>query len=111
MLRNGSRGDEVMALQKSLSAMGFDAGTADGIFGPKTEAAVKACQEKCGVTADGIWGPASQAAFDKLQAAAKPGIQDMLESGKEEAKGGIQDMLEAGREAAADVKPDTPNVQ
>lgn len=96
MLKNGSRGDEVTALQKSLSAMGFDAGTADGIFGQKTEAAVKACQEKCGVAADGIWGPASQAAFDKLQAAAKPGIQDMLE---------------AGREAAADAKPDTGNVQ
>ena len=96
MLKSGSRGDEVRYLQESVSGMGFDAGTADGIFGPKTEAAVTACQEKCRVTADGIWGPASQAAFAKLQAAAKPGIQDMLDS---------------GREAEADVKPDTPNGQ
>ena len=69
MLKNGSKGDEVMALQKSLMAMGLNPGTADGVFGAKTEAAVKACQEKCGVTADGIWGPGSQAAFDKMKAA------------------------------------------
>ena len=110
MLKNGSRGDEVMELQKSLTFMGFDAGTADGIFGPKTEAAVKACQEKCGVAADGIWGPASAAAFEELKSS-KGGVQDMLSGGAEEAKGGIQDMLNSGREAAADVKPDPPNVQ
>jgi peptidoglycan hydrolase-like protein with peptidoglycan-binding domain len=68
MLKNGSQGEEVTALQKSLMAMGINPGSADGIFGPKTEAAVKQCQDRCGVTADGIWGPASQAAFDRMKA-------------------------------------------
>jgi peptidoglycan hydrolase-like protein with peptidoglycan-binding domain len=49
-------------------AMGINPGSIDGVFGPKTEAAVKQCQERCGVTADGIWGPGSQAAFDKKKA-------------------------------------------
>lgn len=68
MLKNGSRGEEVTALQKSLMAMGINPGSTDGVFGPKTEAAVKQAQERCGVTADGIWGPGSQAAFDKMKA-------------------------------------------
>ena len=36
--------------------------TQDGIWGPKTEAAVKAFQSRHGLTADGIWGPKSDAA-------------------------------------------------
>ena len=68
MLRNGSQGEEVTALQKSLMAMGINPGSTDGVFGPKTEAAVKQAQERCGVAADGIWGPGSQAAFDKMKA-------------------------------------------
>ena len=68
MLKNGSQGEEVSALQKSLMAMGINPGSTDGVFGAKTEAAVKQAQERCGVTADGIWGPGSQAAFDKMKA-------------------------------------------
>ena len=68
MLKNGSRGEEVTALQKSLMAMGINPGSTDGVFGAKTEAAVKQAQERCGVTADGIWGSGTQAAFDKIKA-------------------------------------------
>ncbi|NND01726.1 MAG: peptidoglycan-binding protein [Acidimicrobiia bacterium] len=104
MLRNGSQGDEVMALQKSLMAMGMNPGTPDGIFGPKTEAAVKQAQERGGVTADGIWGPASQAAFDEMKAKMSgAGLE------KEESSGGIQDMLKSSKEAAADAAPDLPD--
>lgn len=39
--------------------------TADGIWGPKTEAAVKAFQKKHGLGVDGIWGPKSDAAAFK----------------------------------------------
>ena len=49
MLESGSKGAQVGALQKALMAGGISPGSIDGVFGPKTEAAVKRCQERCGV--------------------------------------------------------------
>lgn len=51
-LRKGSRGSEVKQLQTLLVYV-----AADGIFGAKTEAAVKAFQTAHNLTADGIVGP------------------------------------------------------
>ncbi|WNG41343.1 peptidase [Archangium violaceum] len=62
-LRQGARGEPVRALQNRLNALGFNAGTADGDFGPKTLAAVKAFQKSRGLTADGVVGPKT---WDKL---------------------------------------------
>ncbi|MGA9525199.1 MAG: D-alanyl-D-alanine carboxypeptidase family protein [Myxococcaceae bacterium] len=56
-LRQGSRGSAVVSLQKKLSAAGFNPGAADGDFGPKTLAAVKAFQRSKGLAADGVVGP------------------------------------------------------
>ena len=70
MLKTGSSGDEVAKLQKRLAASGFDPGAADGVFGPKTEAALKAFQESAGIAVDGIAGPATNAALAAAQAAA-----------------------------------------
>lgn len=70
MLRKGSSGDDVTRLQKRLAAAGFDPGGADGIFGSKTEAALKAFQESTGLAADGIAGPATNSKLAELQAAA-----------------------------------------
>lgn len=55
-LRNGSRGTQVKVLQFLLNEFGYDCGEADGIFGKKTTAAVKAYQKAKGLTADGICG-------------------------------------------------------
>jgi peptidoglycan hydrolase-like protein with peptidoglycan-binding domain len=57
MLSNGSRGDAVKALQAKLQAMGFNPGTVDGVFGPKTDQAVRRYQEQNGLQIDGIAGP------------------------------------------------------
>jgi peptidoglycan hydrolase-like protein with peptidoglycan-binding domain len=57
MLRKGSKGDAVEALQKKLLAMGINPGSVDGIFGSKTEDAVKRFQERKELTVDGIVGP------------------------------------------------------
>ena len=57
MLKRGMQGGDVMALQIKLNALGYDCGTADGVFGKKTEAAVKAFQTDNGLKADGIAGP------------------------------------------------------
>lgn len=51
VLRRGSRGDNVKFLQSKIGT------TADGIFGPKTEAAVKKFQRSKNIAVDGIVGP------------------------------------------------------
>ncbi|MCC5912363.1 MAG: LysM peptidoglycan-binding domain-containing protein [Clostridiaceae bacterium] len=55
-LRRTSRGADVERLQRLLRDAGFDPGTIDGIFGPRTEAAVIAFQRSKGLTPDGIVG-------------------------------------------------------
>jgi peptidoglycan hydrolase-like protein with peptidoglycan-binding domain len=56
-VRRGSTGAGVVALQKTLKV------TADGAFGPKTEAAVKAFQARKNLPANGIVGPTTWAAL------------------------------------------------
>jgi Trypsin-like peptidase domain/Putative peptidoglycan binding domain len=56
-LRRESRGDGVKFLQVILKTKGFDAGQVDGIFGSKTEAAVKGFQSSKELVVDGIVGP------------------------------------------------------
>ena len=57
-LRNGSKGSDVKKLQNALINAGYDVGTtgADGIYGSKTAAAVKAYQKANGLSVDGIAG-------------------------------------------------------
>lgn len=55
-LRKGSKGTQVKVLQFMLYVNGFECGNADGIFGAKTLAAVKAYQKAHGLTTDGIVG-------------------------------------------------------
>ncbi len=63
-LRRGSSGAAVIDLQQALSALGFDPGTIDGIFGTRTEAAVKLFQKAKGLVVDGIVGAKTWAAID-----------------------------------------------
>ena len=55
-LEFGSRGSDVLALQKALQNLGFDPNGADGKFGRGTENAVKAYQSARGLKADGKAG-------------------------------------------------------
>jgi len=61
-LRNGSRGEAVAEMQRLLAAKGYNI-TADGAFGPRTQAAVVAFQRSQGLTADGIVGARTWAAL------------------------------------------------
>ena len=53
----GSSGEEVRQIQKKLKTLGYYSGAVDGIYGARTQTAVKAFQKNCGITADGIAGP------------------------------------------------------
>lgn len=55
-IKSGSQGEEVKETQIRLQALGFLNGKVDGIFGPKTAAAVKAFQRKWKLVVDGIVG-------------------------------------------------------
>ena len=56
-LRNPNlRGDDVRALQRRLSALGFDAGREDGIFGERCDQAVREFQRNIAMRQDGIVG-------------------------------------------------------
>lgn len=57
VLKQGSSGPDVTALQTRLKALGFDPHGVDGNFGPGTKAALIAFQKSKGLTADGIAGP------------------------------------------------------
>jgi N-acetyl-anhydromuramyl-L-alanine amidase AmpD len=62
LVKRGSRGESVRDLQKLLQAKGHYTGAAlDGVFGPKTEAAVKAFQLQAGIGVDGKAGPVTWA--------------------------------------------------
>jgi peptidoglycan hydrolase-like protein with peptidoglycan-binding domain len=62
-LQHGNRGDGVEQLQMTLVDCYKEAIVRDGIFGAKTEAALRRAQSSAGTTADGIYGPATRRAI------------------------------------------------
>ena len=67
ILKTGSDGNPVRRAQYRLTAVGYDVGGVDGIFGAKTETGVKKFQQDNGLTADGIVGPQTWAKIDALE--------------------------------------------
>lgn len=69
ILKIGSYGDDVRALQVQLAASGFSAGHIDGAFGPKTETAVRAFQAARGLNVTGVVdAPTWSALLERLPA-------------------------------------------
>ena len=71
-------GDDVAALQSRLTEMGFDCGRVDGIYGPRTELAVKDFQKSVGATVDGKCGPATIIALIRLTKIVSGGAPSIL---------------------------------
>ena len=61
-LSYGDRGDNVRKLQQSLMDAGYDVGStgADGIYGQRTQDAVRRYQQAQGIDADGVFGEWTQ---------------------------------------------------
>ena len=63
-LKYGSSGSAVTDLQNKLNKLGYNCGTADGVFGNKTLSAVKSFQKAHKLGVDGIVGPKTTAAIN-----------------------------------------------
>ncbi len=61
--KRGSYGSTVRQIQEKLQSWGYYSGSVDGVYGSRTEEAVKKFQRKNGLTADGIAGSATLAAM------------------------------------------------
>lgn len=62
LLRKGDKGDDVKLLQHRLNLLGWRL-TEDGIWGVKTDSAVRGYQYRAGLTVDGIVGAKTRAAL------------------------------------------------
>ena len=65
ILKKGTKGTAVAAMQILLAGYGFPCGTAgaDGSFGPATDSALRSYQKAAGLSVDGSCGPATWAAL------------------------------------------------
>ncbi|MDA2963431.1 MAG: N-acetylmuramoyl-L-alanine amidase [Actinomycetota bacterium] len=72
------RGDDVAALQSRLTEMGFDCSRVDGIYGPRSAAAVKEFQQSVGISADGKCGPETIIALLRLTRMVSGGAPSLL---------------------------------
>ena len=61
--KRGSTGSVVTQIQTRLKNWGYYTGAVDGIYGSKTEEAVRSFQRKNGLTADGMAGPKTLSAL------------------------------------------------
>jgi N-acetylmuramoyl-L-alanine amidase len=61
------RGDDVRTLQRKLNVLGFDAGKEDGLFGPRTDGALREFQRNVGDEPDGIAGIETLAALERMR--------------------------------------------
>ncbi|PSL01389.1 N-acetylmuramoyl-L-alanine amidase [Haloactinopolyspora alba] len=78
VVTNPQAGDDVIALQRRLSELGFDVGRVDGVFGTRTGDAVRQFQRNVGIPADGTCGPSTFKALGRLAPIVTGGRPDNL---------------------------------
>ena len=71
--KRGSTGSTVSEIQQKLKNWGYYSGEVDGIFGSRTEAAVRLFQQKNGLAVDGKVGTQTLAALGMSAGSAHPG--------------------------------------
>ncbi|HSK27712.1 MAG TPA: N-acetylmuramoyl-L-alanine amidase [Jiangellales bacterium] len=78
VVANPQAGDDVIALQRRLTELGFDVGRVDGVFETRTAAALREFQRNVGLPADGTCGPSTFKALDRLVPRVTGGRPDSL---------------------------------
>ena len=119
-LQQGSKGDEVAALQERLIELGYLDDTADGVYGKHTKDAVSAFQADSGIEATGIADLDTQnAIFDihtepdyilntntkKFHYPSCDSVDDMKDENKEEFYGTRAEAIAQGYDPCGRCKP------
>ena len=78
VVTNPQVGDDVLALQLRLTELGFDVGQVDGVFGIRTDEAVRELQRNVGLPADGTCGPSTFKSLGRLAPLVTGGRPDSL---------------------------------
>lgn len=82
VMRVGDRGLDVQRLQETLNRIGYDSGRVDGIFGSRTNSAVRRFQRDTRLTVDGLVGTATRAVLKSSLSASTPsGSSNLLREG------------------------------
>jgi len=84
VLNKGDKGDEVKSLQQRLKELGYYKSTCDGQYGDVTVSAVKAFQNKNGLTADGVAGTSTLKKLNSdsaIMANGKPAKEEVKDDG------------------------------
>ncbi len=85
-LRRGEQGAAVTALQQILVRLGHlspqELQGAEGLFGPRTEAALKAFQSAEGMSPDGVYGPRTREALERRTGQAPPAVPGPVAEGR-----------------------------
>ena len=79
LYKKGSSGQTVSEIQKRLKAWGYYSGAVDGLYGSRTEEAVRYFQRKNGLSADGQAGDQTLAALGIQPTGAKSGSSGDLD--------------------------------
>lgn len=82
-LKIGSKGNDVLQLQKFLQGQGLYNGKLDGIYGPQTQGAVQVFQGHANLKPDGIVGPLTQNAISNYQPLSAPQNNSGIGSGND----------------------------
>lgn len=72
------RGEDVVTLQQRLTTLGFDLGKVDGLFGVRTDQALREFQQSVGIDADGVAGSDTYKAFERLSRTVTGGRSEKL---------------------------------
>lgn len=75
----------VAEMQRALARLGFEVGPIDGSIGPRTEAALRAFQNRYGLTVDGVAGRATRTALSQALAGLARPPEPTANAGKAEA--------------------------